>query len=148
MLTKHQRAEKLCELSDWVETVIRTQYPGYLTGQIRPCWPHHPEARWEPNGHHQRRRGLARRWAPAIWPWAEQITTAWQRIQAIPHPPDQRKPIPPSKRGIPRGPVEPRPPGPPAGPPSHPDPKIQAQKPATPPASGSLAGNPACRGSQ
>ncbi len=23
------------------------QYPGYLTDQIRPCWPNHPEARWE-----------------------------------------------------------------------------------------------------
>jgi len=22
----------------------------------------------------------------AAWPWAEEITTAWQRIQAIPHP--------------------------------------------------------------
>ena len=22
----------------------------------------------------------------ATWPWAEEITTAWQRIQAIPHP--------------------------------------------------------------
>jgi hypothetical protein len=22
----------------------------------------------------------------AAWPWAEEITTAWQRLQAIPHP--------------------------------------------------------------
>ena len=22
----------------------------------------------------------------ATWPWAEAITTAWQRVQAIPHP--------------------------------------------------------------
>jgi hypothetical protein len=39
--------EKLSELTDWVETVFRTQYPGYLANQIRPCWPNHPEARWE-----------------------------------------------------------------------------------------------------
>jgi hypothetical protein len=31
----------------WVETVLRLQYPGYLAGQIRPCWLNHPEARWE-----------------------------------------------------------------------------------------------------
>jgi hypothetical protein len=37
--------EKFAELSDWVETVLRTQYPDYLAGQIRPCWPSHPEAR-------------------------------------------------------------------------------------------------------
>jgi hypothetical protein len=41
------RKDKLTELSDWVNTVLRTQYPGYLTGQIRPCWPNHPEALWE-----------------------------------------------------------------------------------------------------
>jgi hypothetical protein len=23
----------------------------------------------------------------ATWPWAAEITTAWERIQAIPHPP-------------------------------------------------------------
>ena len=46
-MTDQKRDEKLSELSDWVETVLRTQYPGYLAGQIRPCWPNHPEARWE-----------------------------------------------------------------------------------------------------
>jgi hypothetical protein len=46
-MTEQQRAEKLGELSDWVETVLRAQYPSYLTSQIRACWPHHPEARWE-----------------------------------------------------------------------------------------------------
>jgi hypothetical protein len=25
----------------------KAQYPDYLTDQIRPCWPNHPEARWE-----------------------------------------------------------------------------------------------------
>ena len=35
------------ELFDWVETVLRTQYPDYLADQIRACWPDHPEARWE-----------------------------------------------------------------------------------------------------
>jgi hypothetical protein len=46
-MTDKQRNERLDELSDWVETVLRSQYPGYLAGQIRPCWPNHPEARWE-----------------------------------------------------------------------------------------------------
>jgi hypothetical protein len=46
-MTDQKRDERLSELSDWVNTVLRTQYPGYLTGQIRPCWPNHPEARWE-----------------------------------------------------------------------------------------------------
>ncbi len=41
------REEKLAELFDWVETVLRTQYPDYAADQIRPCWPNHPEARWE-----------------------------------------------------------------------------------------------------
>lgn len=35
------------ELHDWVETVLRAEYPDYLTGQVLPCWPNHPEARWE-----------------------------------------------------------------------------------------------------
>jgi hypothetical protein len=42
---EHQ--EKLAELADWVETVFRAQYPGYLADQVRPCWANHPEARWE-----------------------------------------------------------------------------------------------------
>ena len=41
------REDKLGELSDWVEAVLRAQYPGYLAEQIRPCWPNHPEALWE-----------------------------------------------------------------------------------------------------
>jgi hypothetical protein len=42
-----ERDEKLSELADWVETVLRTQYPDYLADQVRPCWPNHPEARWQ-----------------------------------------------------------------------------------------------------
>jgi hypothetical protein len=41
------REDKLGELSDWVEAVLRAHYPGYLAEQIRPCWPNHPEALWE-----------------------------------------------------------------------------------------------------
>lgn len=46
-MTNEERDEKFSELSDWVETVLRAQYPDYLADQIRPCWPNHPEARWE-----------------------------------------------------------------------------------------------------
>jgi hypothetical protein len=46
-MTEQVREEKFAELFDWVETVLRTQYPDYLADQIRPCWPNHPEARWE-----------------------------------------------------------------------------------------------------
>jgi hypothetical protein len=46
-MNEQMREEKLAELSDWVETVFRTQYPDYLADQIRSCWPNHPEARWE-----------------------------------------------------------------------------------------------------
>jgi hypothetical protein len=46
-MTEQERDEKFIELSDWVETVFRAQYPDYLADQIRPCWPNHPEARWE-----------------------------------------------------------------------------------------------------
>ena len=46
-MTGQQRDERFSELSDWVDTVLRTQYPDYLEGQIKPCWPSHPEARWE-----------------------------------------------------------------------------------------------------
>jgi hypothetical protein len=41
------REYRYSELYDWVETVLRAQYPDYLTGQVLPCWPNHPEARWE-----------------------------------------------------------------------------------------------------
>ncbi|HUY45230.1 MAG TPA: hypothetical protein VMV92_05845 [Streptosporangiaceae bacterium] len=46
-MSEQERNEKLSELSDWVETVFRAQYPDYLADQIKPCWPNHPEARWE-----------------------------------------------------------------------------------------------------
>ena len=46
-MNEQVRDEKFGELFDWVETVLRTQYPDYLADQIRPCWPNHPEARWE-----------------------------------------------------------------------------------------------------
>ena len=46
-MTNEERDEKFSELCDWVETVLRAQYPDYLADQIRPCWPNHPEARWE-----------------------------------------------------------------------------------------------------
>ncbi len=46
-MTDQERDEKFAELSDWVETVLRAQYPDYLADQIRPCWPNHPETRWE-----------------------------------------------------------------------------------------------------
>lgn len=46
-MDEQTREEKSGELFDWVETVLRTEYPDYLAGQIRPCWPNHPEARWE-----------------------------------------------------------------------------------------------------
>ena len=46
-MSDQERDEKFAELRDWVETVLRVQYPGYLADHIRPCWPNHPEARWE-----------------------------------------------------------------------------------------------------
>lgn len=46
-MTEQERNEKFSELSDWVETVLRPQYPDYLAEHIRQCWPNHPEARWE-----------------------------------------------------------------------------------------------------
>jgi hypothetical protein len=46
-MPERESEEKLSELTDWVETVLRVQYPDYLADQIRPCWPNHPEARWE-----------------------------------------------------------------------------------------------------
>lgn len=46
-MTDQEREEKFSELYDWVETVLRQQYPDYLAGHIKPCWPNHPEARWE-----------------------------------------------------------------------------------------------------
>ena len=46
-MTEQERIEKHGELLDWVESVLRRQYPDYLADRIRPCWPNHPEARWE-----------------------------------------------------------------------------------------------------
>ena len=46
-MDEQTREEKFSELFDWVETVLRAEYPGYLADQIKPCWPNHPEARWE-----------------------------------------------------------------------------------------------------
>jgi hypothetical protein len=46
-MTDQERHDKHSELLDWVETVLRQQYPDYLANRIRPCWPNHPEARWE-----------------------------------------------------------------------------------------------------
>lgn len=46
-MSEQEAADKFSELTDWVETVLRVQYPDYLAGHIRACWPSHPEARWE-----------------------------------------------------------------------------------------------------
>jgi hypothetical protein len=41
------REYRFSELYDWVESVLRAEYPDYLSGDILPCWPNHREARWE-----------------------------------------------------------------------------------------------------
>jgi hypothetical protein len=46
-MTDEEREAKFSELYDWVETVLRQQYPDYLADHLKPCWPNHPEARWE-----------------------------------------------------------------------------------------------------
>lgn len=46
-MDERTREERSSELSDWVDTVLRAEYPDYLAGHIRPCWPNHPEAKWE-----------------------------------------------------------------------------------------------------
>ena len=46
-MTRQQHDEKFAELFDWVETVLRRQYPDYIHDHIKPCWPNHPEAKWE-----------------------------------------------------------------------------------------------------
>jgi hypothetical protein len=46
-MTDLERHDKHSELLDWVETVLRKQYPDYLAYRIRACWPNHPEAKWE-----------------------------------------------------------------------------------------------------
>jgi len=50
---------------------------------------------------HGGRRRILKIAAP--WPWAEVITTAWQRIQASRKPPEQHKPVPASNDGANRG---------------------------------------------
>ena len=50
----------------------------------------------------------------ATWPWAEAITAAWQRINALPKPSDQPQAVPAPRKET-SGTVEPRPPGPLAG---------------------------------
>src|ERR1700722_18262007 len=46
-MTDGEKDAKFDELRDWVETVLREQYPDYVGDQLKPCWPNHPEARWE-----------------------------------------------------------------------------------------------------
>jgi hypothetical protein len=46
-MTDEERDDKLSELTDWVDTVLRVQYPDYVGETLKPCWPNHPEARWE-----------------------------------------------------------------------------------------------------
>jgi hypothetical protein len=46
-MSDQERDEKFSELHDWVETVLRPQYPDYLEDNIKPCWPKHPETKWE-----------------------------------------------------------------------------------------------------
>jgi hypothetical protein len=38
-MNEQRRNAKFGELLDWAETVLRTQYPGYLAEQIRPVKP-------------------------------------------------------------------------------------------------------------
>jgi hypothetical protein len=46
-MDEQAREYRYSELDDWVETVLRVQYPDYIAGHVMPCWPDHPEARWE-----------------------------------------------------------------------------------------------------
>jgi hypothetical protein len=46
-MTELERRDRHSELLDWVESVLRKQYPEYLVDRLRPCWTNHPEARWE-----------------------------------------------------------------------------------------------------
>ena len=73
----------------------------------------------------------------ATWPWAQRSSPPGSASRPSRTPPEQHKPVPMSKEGNSWGPWNPRPPGPTAGPPSYPGTKIQVQKPATTPASGS-----------
>ena len=69
----------------------------------------------------RRRRHLK---VAANWPWAAAIVTAWNRISALPQPPDQHETVSAIKEGYP-GPVETPATCPPTGPPSSPHPKIK-----------------------
>jgi len=42
-LDDETRADQVAELGDWVEQVLRRQYPAYAR-VIASCWPDHPEA--------------------------------------------------------------------------------------------------------
>jgi hypothetical protein len=61
----------------------------------------------------------------ASWPWAADIVTAWDRISALPQPPDQHQAVPAIKEGTPGACGPPGHPAPSAGLPAHPDPKIK-----------------------
>jgi hypothetical protein len=43
-LDQDQEAAQLAQLREWVEGVLRVQYPGY---KLPDCWPAHREALWE-----------------------------------------------------------------------------------------------------
>jgi hypothetical protein len=70
-----------CILLSWLKLLAR---PWTVTSQERSrrrcARVLHAAARLVRGG---RRRTLK---IAATWPWAEAITTAWQRVQAIPHP--------------------------------------------------------------
>ena len=51
-----------------------------------------------------RRRQLKIR---ATWPWANAITAAWERIDALPQAPDLHEPVPAIQEGEPPGPWNP-----------------------------------------
>jgi hypothetical protein len=68
-MSDQEREAKFSELYDWVETVLREQYPSYLADHIKPCWPNHPKpdgnspgyTALDPHLPHQPVRPLARR---------------------------------------------------------------------------------------
>ena len=64
----HERDENFAELRDWVGAVLRAQYPDYLADRIRPCWPNHPQARWE-------LAWLYHLWSAAYWPCGAHLET-------------------------------------------------------------------------
>jgi len=68
----------------------------------------------------------------ATWPWAADIVTAFDRISALAHAPDQHSACPIPITTPPRGRWNPRPPGPPAGPLSRPRHKSRSPEPPGP----------------